>query len=219
MTGDGLEAGLALLDDLGDAREGPAGAHARDQEIHGSVGVPPDLLGGGAPVDGRVRRVRELLEDDAVRDLGVEFLGLGDGAAHALRAFGQDEFGTEDLEELASFKAHRLRHGQHQLQTPRGGHEGQRDAGVPAGRFDQHGILVDAARGERVVNHGHADAVLDAGERVEELQLEQDVRDRAVGPRGALEPDERGVADGLGDVVEDAGHGSGDQMFCATAWR
>ena len=54
---------------------------------------------------------------------------------------------------------------------------------------------------ERVVNHRHANAVLDAGERVEEFEFEQHVGDRAVFFRRAVQAHERGVANGFSDVI------------------
>jgi hypothetical protein len=150
--------------------------------------------------------IGKLLQDDAVRDLGGQFLGLGNGALHALRPFRQDDARAEDLEELAALGAHRLRHGQDELEALGGGDEGQRDAGVAAGRLDQDAVLGDLAGLDGLIDHREADAVLDAREGVEEFQLEQDLRLGAVGGRGAVQAHEGGVADGLGDVVVYLGH-------------
>ena len=57
------------------------------------------------------------------------------------------------------------------------------------------------------------DAVLDAGERIEKFELEQHVSDRAVFLGGAIEADERRVADGFGDVVVDASHNFAPWLF------
>ena len=46
---------------------------------------------------------------------------------------------------------------------------------LPRGRLDQHGVRLDRARGLQGLDHRDADAVLDADERVEELELDQDV--------------------------------------------
>ena len=59
-TADDLDLGLALLEDLTDTGDGPAGADAADEDVDATVGVVPDLLGGGATVDLDVGRVREL---------------------------------------------------------------------------------------------------------------------------------------------------------------
>ncbi len=150
--------------------------------------------------------IGELLKNDAVRDLLVQFLGLGNGTLHALWPFGENQLGPENLEELAALKGHRLGHGEDELETLGGGNEGQRDAGVAGSRLDQNGVLVDAAGLQGLLDHGVADTVFDGGERVEKFQLEQHFRLRVVSGGGAIETDERGVTDGLGDVVVDAGH-------------
>src|SRR6202044_1612098 len=77
LDGDQLEGGLAGLDDLADARDGAARADAGDDDVDLAVGVLPYLLSGRPAVDGGVGGVRELLQDDAVRYLAGELLGLG----------------------------------------------------------------------------------------------------------------------------------------------
>ena len=158
---------------------------------------------------GGVGGIGELLENDAVGDLLLQLFGLGDSAFHALGALGEDEAGAEDFEELAALQAHRLGHGEDELEALGGGDEGERVAGVAAGGLDEDGVLVDAAGFEGLVDHGEADAVLHAGERVEELEFEGDLGDGAVLFGGAIEADEWRVADGLGDVVVYFAHGIG----------
>ena len=66
------------------------------------------------------------------------------------------------------------------------------------------------------LDHRHADAVLDAGDRVEEFELGQEVGDDALFLGELVEPDERRVADRLGDRVVDASAtgnvGRGDRL-------
>jgi len=88
-------------------------------------------------MDLRVGWIGELLEDDAVGNLLVELLGLGDGAFHALCTLGEHEACAEDLEQLAALEAEGFGHGEHELQAFGGGDESQRDAGVAAGGLDQ----------------------------------------------------------------------------------
>jgi hypothetical protein len=52
--------------------------------------------------------------------------------------------------------------------------ERQRDAGVAAGRLDDDGVLLENAALFGVLDHRHADAVLDAAQRIEKFALEQD---------------------------------------------
>ena len=54
------------------------------------------------------------------------------------------------------------------------------------------------------VDHRDADAVLDAADRVEEFELEQQVGLHAGRLRHARHAHQRRIADGLGDGVEDA---------------
>mgnify|MGYP000318074139 CR=1 FL=1 len=82
------------------------------------------------------------------------------------------------------------------------------DEGIERGvgeRVDRVGA--DQARVLGGVEHGHPDAVLDRVGRVEELQLGQDGRPSAVGH--AVQPHERGVADGLAVIGVNAGHEAG----------
>ena len=51
--------------------------------------------------------------------------------------------------------------------------ERERDAGVAAGRLDDDGVLFEDAALLGVLDHRHADAVLDAAERIEKFALEQ----------------------------------------------
>src|SRR5699024_1009570 len=60
LDGDDLHPGLALLEHLAHAADGPAGADPGDHGVDRAVGVRPDLLGGGAAVDLDVGGVVEL---------------------------------------------------------------------------------------------------------------------------------------------------------------
>ena len=76
-----------------------------------------------------------------MNEFGVVFdqlLGLVDGAVHALLARRQHDLGAERLEQPAAFQAHGLGHGHDQLVAAGGAGEGQADAGVAAGRLDDH---------------------------------------------------------------------------------
>ena len=78
---------------------------------------------------------------------------------------------------------HRLRHGEDQLVALGGGGEGERDAGVAGGRLDQRRLARrDLARRLQRLDHRDADAVLDAGDRVEEFELGEEVGDDALLP-------------------------------------
>ena len=82
------------------------------------------------------------------------------------------------------------------------GHQRQPDAGVAAGRLQDHGVLVDQAGRLGGLDHVQADAVLDAAAGVEELQLGNHVGVAAFGQ--AVDAHQRRVADELYDVVCDS---------------
>ena len=111
---------------------------------------------------------------------------------------------AEHGEQGAPFERHRLRHGENDLVALGGGDKCQRDARVAAGRLDDDGVLLQDAALFGVFNHRHADAVLDAAERVEELALEEDRGRQAGGD--LVEPDQRGATDSFDDVVVNASH-------------
>ena len=85
----------------------------------------------------------------------------GDGALHALGRFGQFDLRAQQHQHLAPLQRHGFRHHQDQLVALGRGDKGQRDAGIAAGRLDQHGLARrdDALLFQRL-DHGDADAVL-----------------------------------------------------------
>ena len=73
--------------------------------------------------------------------------------------------------------AHALGHGQHQLVALGRADEGQRDAGVAARRLDDRRAAgLDPPLPLGVLDHRHADPVLDAAARVERLELGEQPR-------------------------------------------
>ena len=88
------DAGLLLLQEAACAGEGAAGSHARHQDIHGPVGVPPDLRPGGLIVGGGVGGVVKLAGHPGRRQGGEQFVRLGDGALHALGAGGEHQLSS-----------------------------------------------------------------------------------------------------------------------------
>ena len=200
---DDLQGRAARLQHLADRRDGAAGADAGDEIVDLAVGVVPDLLGRGAAVDLGIGRVLELLRDDGAGDLGLQLLGLGDGALHALRAGREDELGAEEGQHLAALDRHGFRHDEDQAVAARGGHEGEGDAGIARGRLDQGAAGLEGAGRLQRVDHADADAVLDAGDRVEELELGQEIGLHAALAADAVEAHDGGVADGVGDGIVD----------------
>ena len=199
---DDLQVRLARLEDLADTGDGSPGTDAGNQDVDLAAGVIPDFLGRGTAMDLGIGRVLELLRDHRVLHLGEQFLGPGDRALHALGAFGENQFGTEQLEHLAPLHRHGLRHGEDQLVALRGGSERQRYAGISRCRLDQRRLAGgDAALRFHRLDHRDADPVLYAGDRVEEFQLGQDGCLDTLHSGKAVEPDERRIADRFGDGV------------------
>src|SRR6185369_9049864 len=87
---DRLEGGFAGFDDFIAAGNGTAGADGGDEDIDLAGGIIPDFLGGGFAMDFRVGGVIELLGDPGVGSFLGDGLGPGDGALHALGAWGED---------------------------------------------------------------------------------------------------------------------------------
>ena len=80
------------------------------------------------------------------------------------------------LQHLAAFERHAVGHRQDQPITFGGADKGERDPGVAGSRLDQHGAGLDPAGSLGSRDHRDPDAVLDRGERVEELALGQRCR-------------------------------------------
>ena len=91
-------------------------------------------------------------------------------------ALGQHELGAESDEQLAPLDAHRLRHGQGERDAARGGDEGERDAGVAAGRLDELLARPEQAALLGVPDHRRADAALDRIGGIAPLDLGQNRR-------------------------------------------
>ena len=89
-------------------------------------------------------------------------------------ALGQDQLGAERAQHPPALDRHRLGHGEHERVAARGAHEGQRDAGVAAGRLDHRRLprsgLEDAVALGRP-DHGRADPALDRVGRIASLDL------------------------------------------------
>ena len=112
----------------------------------------------------------------------------------------EHQFGAEQRQHLAALDRHRFRHDQDELVAARRRDERQRDAGVAGGRLDQNSASGRdlALRLERV-DHRDADAVLDAGDRIEEFELAEETRADALFLGDAIQRNERRVADRVGD--------------------
>ena len=154
-------------------------------------------------MDFGVRRVAELVRLHCPGRLRQQLVGARDCAAHALLARRQDQFGPEIGQHLPPLDRYRFRHGQDQAVAACSGDEGEPDSGVARGGFDQRRARLDLAFAFQRQDHVDADSVLDAGNRVEELELQRKVGGDALLGADARDADQRRVADCLGDAVVD----------------
>ena len=185
------------------ARNGAAGADARNENIDGAIRILPDLRAGRGAVDGGVGRIRKLAGQEAAGRLRGDLLRLGNGTLHALRAVRQDELRAISLEQVAALDAHGLRHGQDDAIAARGRHGGKADAGVAARRLDDDSARLQQAALLGIVQHGTGDAVLYTARGVKIFDLGQQVCLQAARRGKALQLHERRVADELGNAVID----------------
>lgn len=163
------------------AAERSAGAYAGDEEVYFAVEVFPDFRAGRLVVGFGVYGVGELAGDEAVRRLFSQFFSFGDSAGHALAAFSQDEFCAVCFHDLAAFDAHRFRHGDDDAISLGCGYSAQADAGVAAGRFDDHRFRIQDAFCFSVFDHRFSDSVFYAAGRVEVFQFSEQICLEAVG--------------------------------------
>ena len=204
LDGDGLEGFLAELDDFADARDRAARADGGHKNIRFAFGVGPDFLGSSLPVDFRIGGIVELLGHPGVGSFLIKLLSFLDGALHSLGTGRQDESGAQQGEQSAPLLAHGLGHREDDLVATRRRDERQRNAGVAGGGLDDGGLGRQKAVAFSGLDHGVADAVLDAAEWVEELGLQHDGRGRAIGD--TIQLDQWGSSHGANDVLM-YGHG------------
>ena len=194
---DDPDGGILLLEIGADARDRAARADAGDKDIDFSVRVRPDLRTGRRLVDGGVGRVDELAGDKGLGQFFRQFLGLGDGALHALGAFGENQLGTVGAHELTPLDAHRLGHDDDDAIAPRRRNRGKTDSGVAGGGLDDDGIGIEQSPALGVVDHRLGDAVLDRAGGVEIFKLGQQTRLQLLFLFDMRQLQQRGLSDQL----------------------
>src|SRR5262249_42355720 len=111
----------------------------------------------------------------------------------------EDHLGAERLEQPAALKAHAFGHGHLELIATSRANIRQSNARVAAGRLDDHRVLVDSAVLLGGIDHGPADAVLDAPQRIEAFALGHHRGAAALGD--TTQSDQGSVADATRDIV------------------
>ena len=173
---DHLDLRRHLLEEMGQAAEGAARADADHHRIHALLHLPPDFRAGAALVGPGIGRVVELVDVEGARRLfgdaarqvlvivGVALADIGAGQAH----LGAERLEVEDL--LAT---HLVRHHQQHVVALLRGHQGQAQAGVAGGGFDDGAAGLQLAAGFGGLDHGQGDAVLDRAAGVLVFQLDE----------------------------------------------
>ncbi len=155
-------------------------------------------------MDQGIGGVLELLGHHRIGIGFEDLLGPHHRPAHALFRRRQLEPCAQQGQHLAPFHRHALGHDQDQRIALGRADEGQRDAGVAAGRLHDGGLAGDDAPFHfQSLDHRGPDAVLHAGDRIEELQLGHDLALGLQLGREPWQPHQRGVANGVDDRVVD----------------
>ena len=198
--GNDLHGRVLLLESATNAGDGASSAHACHEDVHLPVRLLPDFPARGDIVLGGVGGVFELLEDDAAGRGIAQGFGCCDGALHAIFTRGQTHLGAISLDEVATFHAHGLGHGQDEVVALDGADESQAYARVAAGGFDDGGAGFEQAALFGILNHGEGDAVLDTATRVEELHLGDNGGGESFLSREFIELQKRSTTDEVGQL-------------------
>ena len=126
-------------------------------------------------MDLRIGRIGELIGHIGVSGLGEYFLSVLDGPFHPFLSWCEDQFRAQVLEELPSLHAHGFGHGQDKSIFLGCTDKGESNTRIPAGGFNDQGIFANEALSFRRLDHGQANTVFDAAQRVLEFQFGQDI--------------------------------------------
>src|SRR5690606_18492482 len=163
-----------LLEVPAGARDGAAGADARDEVGDLAVGVVPDLRAGGLVVARRATRVGVLVGLPAAGELAGETIGDAVVAVGVLRRDGgraHDHLGAVGPQHVALVLADLVGTHEHALVAALLRDQGQADAGVTGGGLDDRPTRLQFARGFGRIDHLHRDAVLGAAAGIEVFDL------------------------------------------------
>ncbi|MPM37749.1 hypothetical protein SDC9_84368 [bioreactor metagenome] len=197
FDGDDLDFRTALLEIASDAGQGAAGADPGDEGVDLACAILPEFGCGTAEMGVGIGRGGKLLGNESAGMLGLEFQRGVDRALHAFGARRQDQLRTVGGQQFAPLDAHGFRHGQDELVALDRGGEGQADAGVAAGGFDDQGSGREFAVAFGGFDHGQTDPVLDAAAGIEKFDFGQEFGSLG---RKPVDPHQRSVADGAQDA-------------------
>ena len=197
------DAGLGPLapEHTRDARDGAAGPVAGDEDVEAPAGeVIDDFPGGRALVDIGIGLGLELSgEKPAVGLCQLDRLPVHADAFLGPR--GQYHLGAQHAHQLAPFDREAVGHRHHQRIALLSADHGETDAGIAAGRLDHRLAGLERAGALGSLNDVEGEPILYRGCRIEEFRLGVD------GPAfysNVIDPDHRGVANGIENTVEKA---------------
>ena len=135
-------------------------------------GIAPDFRAGTGIMRRRIVGVGKLVEQDAAT-FGLHPLGEITRQFHATFLGRQHQFGPVGTHALPPLDALVLGHHQNEAIAHDGTGHGERDSGIPRGRFDQGIAGTDATPCRGSLDHGQRRPVLDRTRRVVAFKLEQ----------------------------------------------
>jgi hypothetical protein len=145
LAGDDLQLGVAVLEELPGARDGPARPDAAHEVVDLPVELLPQLGARRAPVGLGVGRVGELVGQEDVVALGHRPRRV-DRLVHAPERLDDLDRGAVEAQQALALAAHALRQREDQVVALGGADEGQRDPGVARGGLDDgRAARLDAA--------------------------------------------------------------------------
>ena len=142
---DNLHIRILGLEVFTDTRDRSTSTYACDENVNLAIRVFPNFRTRRCLVGGRVCRVHELTRDKAVRNFLREFCCASDCTLHALSTFGENDFCTVGLDELATFNTHGFRHHDDDAVAASGGDRSKTDTSVTRSRFYNHGTRLKLA--------------------------------------------------------------------------
>ena len=199
-----------------------AGAAAAENDRVQTAGIghlPQDLRPGAVLVRRDIVGVAELIDEVGAGGLAGDAFGeilVIVGMALGDVGTGQHDFGAHRLEVEDLLPTHLVGHDQDQLVALLLRDQGQADAGIAGGAFDQGVAGADVAALFGGVDHGKTDAVLDRAAGVLALELEVQLADAGVEP---LRLHDRGVGDQFEDGGMDRHAGGGSRRSGSRDYR
>ena len=200
FNGNNFHVGIFRFQKFSDARQSSAGADARDEDINIAVRVVPNFDARRVEMRLRVCGIGELRRNERVGNFCGKFFSFGNGAPHAVFAVSQNDFRAVSFEQLATFDAHCVGHGENRTITASRRETCQTDTRVAACRFDNHAVGLEFAVAFRMFNHCFGDAIFNGAGGVEVFELDEQPSVEFDGRRKIFRVKQRRVANQFSDA-------------------